>query len=221
MSIDVNYRKARNEMRKDDSGEETKYQNSRKLISEYLGECLHHFTSPEHPDHHCPGCCKCECCADHPNRYLKAYNRYYDSRRRSKRQYKNNGWRDYLPTREEALKDIICTALGLKLYSMCMVAAGETPDEEWIEWAKRLYNDPQQYVESEIEDKGALVSEARDMATEFIETNRIESLPPGMSSQTASYMCGLASSYAGVKCRSFRLKYLRDFREFMNWFAPT
>jgi len=102
-----------------------------------------------------------------------------------------------------------------------MVAAGETPDEEWIEWAKRLYNDPQQYVESEIEDKGALVSEARDMATEFIETNRIESLPPGMSSQAASYMCGLASSYAGGKCRSFRLKYLRDFREFMNWFAPT
>ena len=104
----------------------------------------------------------------------------------------------------------------MKLYSMCMVAAGETPDEEWIEWAKRIYDDPQQYAKSEIEDKGTLVSELRNMVTEYLETNRIESLPP----EIASYGCGFASTYAITKCNSFRLKYLRDFNEFMDWLMP-
>ena len=225
MTLDTNDHKAQNEMRKDALRKETKYQNSHKLISEYLDECLHPFTSPEHPDHHCPGCCKCECCSEHSNRYLKASNRYHDLSHGPRRQYKNNGsgWMDSVPTQEEMMRDLICAALGWKLYSMCMVGAGETPNAEgWLEWAERIHNDPRQLVvdPDRLERLDEYKSNSSDNPPIDMWHEARRNPSPEIITTATSYGCRLAAAYATSKCTSFRLRYLTNFGEFLNWLNP-
>ena len=101
---------------------------------------------------------------------------------------------------------------------MCLASTGEEPDEEGLrEWMERIYNNPSQYLESEMKTP---VEEMVEFGTEVVNRGEMGPLPQGLSSMVKTYGCSYLAAMGFVKCNTFRREYLRNFRQFIQWLNP-